>query len=40
MKNIEKYLGKDERGIKVKEKVKVYIEYFKEWKDDEGKIKY
>ncbi|UWF59731.1 L,D-transpeptidase family protein [Brucella sp. 2716] len=40
VKNLDKYFGKDERGIKVPEPVPVYIAYFTAWPDADGKIHY
>lgn len=38
--DLEKYFGKNERGIKVKEPVPVYISYFTAWPEADGKIHY
>ncbi len=39
-KDIEKYFGKNERGVKVPDPVPVYIAYFTAWPDAEGSIHY
>ena len=38
--DIEKYFGKNERGIKVKDPVPVFISYFTAWPEADGKIHY
>lgn len=38
--DLDKYFGKNERGIKVKEPVPVYISYFTAWPDASGQIRY
>ncbi len=38
--DLEKYFGKNERGIKVKEPVPVFISYFTAWPEADGKIHY
>jgi murein L,D-transpeptidase YcbB/YkuD len=38
--DLEKYFGKNERGIKVPEPVPVYISYFTAWPDANGQIRY
>ncbi|PQA71797.1 peptidoglycan-binding protein [Brucella oryzae] len=38
--DLQKYFGKNERGIKVKEPVPVFISYFTAWPEADGKIHY
>lgn len=38
--DLEKYFGKNERGLKVAEPVPVYISYFTAWPDKDGNISY
>ncbi len=38
--DLEKYFGKNERGIKVKEPVPVFISYFTAWPEADGKVHY
>lgn len=38
--SLDKYFGKNERGVKVAEPVPVYISYFTAWPDKNGKISY
>lgn len=38
--DIEKYFGKDERGLKVPEPVPVYVAYFTAWPDANGDVRF
>ncbi len=38
--DLQKYFGKNERGLKVTEPVPVYISYFTAWPNADGKIRY
>lgn len=38
--DLQKYFGKNERGLKVTDPVPVYISYFTAWPDQDGKVRY